>query len=73
MRNSAYLVRGTDDDEAIQKRLKIAEKEIQFQKENPDFFQKLLINDDLPAAYAELKEFLKEDIDHFESTTKEQK
>lgn len=57
--------RGTDDDDAIQRRLKIAEQEIAFQRENPDFFDKLLVNDDLETAYKELKEFLKEDIQGF--------
>eukprot|EP01127_Copromyxa_protea_P001302 TRINITY_DN11327_c0_g1_i1.p1 TRINITY_DN11327_c0_g1~~TRINITY_DN11327_c0_g1_i1.p1 ORF type:complete len:209 (+),score=60.89 TRINITY_DN11327_c0_g1_i1:46-672(+) len=58
--------RGTDNDAAIQGRLAIAEKEIAFQKENPEFFAKVIVNDDLQTAYNELKEFLKEDIENYE-------
>jgi guanylate kinase len=59
--------RGTDDDTAIQTRLKIAEEEIKFQRENSDFFDKVILNDDLETAYKDLKEFLKEDIESYAS------
>ncbi len=68
MRRSFNHNRGTDDDLAIQTRLKIADQEIKFQAESPEFFDKVILNDDLETAYKELKEFLKEDIESYEAS-----
>mmetsp|Transcript_24504 Transcript_24504/g.53306 ORF Transcript_24504/g.53306 Transcript_24504/m.53306 type:complete len:521 (-) Transcript_24504:116-1678(-) len=50
--------RGTETDEKITLRLANARQECQFAKENPDFFGRTLVNDDLDRAYAEFKEFI---------------
>lgn len=49
--------RGTDAEEAIQKRLKQAKEEMKFQEENP-VGAKRVINDDLDRAYKEVKEWV---------------
>jgi len=50
--------RGTEKEEAVVKRLAGAKKEIAFQQENGDFFDLVIVNDDLPVAYDRLKSFI---------------
>ena len=48
--------RETDSDEAIAKRLEAAKKELEYAKTGAH--DKIIINDDLDKAYAELEEFI---------------
>jgi len=48
--------RGTESEERIQKRLKTSAKELRFLKEREEFFDKVLVNDDLQVATEELLE-----------------
>jgi len=51
--------RQTDKEEAIQQRLKQADKEMEFSKQ-PGIHDKIVVNDDLDKAYAECKAFILE-------------
>eukprot|EP00468_Gymnochlora_sp_CCMP2014_P013109 CAMPEP_0167753978 /NCGR_PEP_ID=MMETSP0110_2-20121227/8014_1 /TAXON_ID=629695 /ORGANISM="Gymnochlora sp., Strain CCMP2014" /LENGTH=909 /DNA_ID=CAMNT_0007639805 /DNA_START=59 /DNA_END=2788 /DNA_ORIENTATION=+ len=52
--------RGTESEPKIQKRLKTSKREIEFLKANPEFFDFVLVNDQLEEAVGELREtFLK--------------
>jgi guanylate kinase len=48
--------RGTEDEEAVQKRLSQARKELDFAKTG--VFDKIIVNDDLDRAYKELDEYI---------------
>jgi guanylate kinase len=48
--------RGTEDEEAVQKRLNQARKELDFAKTG--VFDKIIVNDDLDRAYKELDEYI---------------
>lgn len=48
--------RNTDSEEAILKRLETAEKELEYA--NTGAHDKIIVNDDLEKAYAELEEFV---------------
>ncbi|KAF1955599.1 guanylate kinase [Byssothecium circinans] len=50
--------RATDKEEAILKRLKQAEAEMDFAKSKDAPHEKIIVNDDLDKAYAEVKEFI---------------
>lgn len=50
--------RGTDKEEAILKRLKQAEAEMDFAKSPEAPHEKIIVNDDLERAYQEVKEFI---------------
>ncbi|KAF9738356.1 guanylate kinase [Paraphaeosphaeria minitans] len=50
--------RGTDKEEAILKRLKQAEAEMDFAKSPEAPHEKIIVNDDLEKAYKEVKEFI---------------
>ena len=50
--------RGTDKEEAILKRLKQAEAEMEFAKSAEAPHEKIIVNDDLERAYQEVKEFI---------------
>ncbi|KAF2117862.1 P-loop containing nucleoside triphosphate hydrolase protein [Lophiotrema nucula] len=50
--------RGTDKEEAIQKRLAQAKKEIEFAESGDAPHEKIVVNDDLEKAYKEAKEFI---------------
>lgn len=50
--------RGTDKEEAILKRLKQAEAEMDFAKSPEAPHEKIIVNDDLDRAYQEVKEFI---------------
>jgi guanylate kinase len=52
--------RGTDKEEAIQERLKQAEKEIEYSK-TPGVHEKIVVNDDLEKAWSEFREFCLEE------------
>jgi len=49
--------RGTDSEDAIQKRLKQAKVELEYSK-TPGAHDKVVVNDDLEKAYREVKEFI---------------
>jgi guanylate kinase len=49
--------RGTETEEAIQKRLEQALKELEF-AETSGIYDKIIVNDDLKRAYKELEEYL---------------
>lgn len=49
--------RGTDDEDSVKKRLKQADKEMAFAKEE-DVHDKIVVNDDLDSAYQEVKEWV---------------
>ncbi len=49
--------RGTEKEESIQKRLTQAKKELAYSKE-PGAYDRLITNDDLSKAFAELEEFV---------------
>jgi guanylate kinase len=49
--------RGTEKEESIQKRLARAKEELEFSK-TPDMFDKIIVNDHLDKAYAELEGFI---------------
>jgi guanylate kinase len=48
--------RGTEDEEAVQKRLNQARKELDFAKTG--VFDKIIVNDDLDRAYKQLDEYI---------------
>uniref|UniRef100_A0A6B2LK30 Guanylate kinase-like domain-containing protein n=1 Tax=Arcella intermedia TaxID=1963864 RepID=A0A6B2LK30_9EUKA len=50
--------RGTDSTENVEKRLAIAKGELQFLKDNPNFFEHVIVNDDLNEAFKQWKSFL---------------
>lgn len=50
--------RGTDKEEAILKRLKQAEIEMEFAKSPEAPHEKIVVNDDLDKAYKEVREFI---------------
>ncbi|SMR61038.1 unnamed protein product [Zymoseptoria tritici ST99CH_1E4] len=52
--------RGTDKEEAIQERLKQAEKEIAYSK-TPGVHERIVVNDDLEKAWGEFREFCLEE------------
>lgn len=52
--------RGTDSEEAVQKRLAQAEKEMAFAKEE-GAHEKIVINNDLDKAYKEVEEWIVDD------------
>ncbi|EPY34250.1 guanylate kinase [Strigomonas culicis] len=59
--------RGQDNDEMLQKRLATAEKEFAFLEAHPNFFDAVIVNDDLDASYGRLvdaisAEFVKHSI-----------
>lgn len=49
--------RGTESKESLEKRLKQAELELEYSKQD-GAHDKIIVNDDLDKAYAELKEFM---------------
>ena len=50
--------RGTESDDSMQKRIETAERDMQWADENLHLFDKVIVNDDLEQAYAELNAFL---------------
>jgi len=50
--------RGTESEEKVRLRLENAEKEMAFEKANPDFFDAVLVSGDLDAAYARFQDFM---------------
>lgn len=54
---SRLVGRGTETPEALAKRLKIAEGEIEFARHSP-IFSKLLVNDEFESFYAHVKDYL---------------
>lgn len=52
--------RGTETEETLSRRLKQAEVELQY-RDQPGFFDKVIVNDDLNKAYVEFKEFCLKD------------
>jgi guanylate kinase len=48
--------RNTDSDEAVRKRLETAKRELEYAKTGAH--DKIIVNDDLDRAYAELEEFV---------------
>ncbi|EPY34582.1 guanylate kinase [Angomonas deanei] len=48
--------RGADDEETVRVRLATATKEFDFVKRNPDFFDQVIVNDELDKAYKNLVE-----------------
>jgi len=50
--------RGTETEEKVQLRLKNARSEIGFSTEHPDFFDKVIVNNDLEVAYGQFREFM---------------
>jgi len=51
--------RGTEKEDKIQVRLKNAQGEVGFANKQPDFFDKILVNNDLEKAYSEFNGFIK--------------
>ncbi len=49
--------RGTDSEEAVQKRLDQAKNELEY-ADTPGVHDKVIVNDDLEKAYTELEEFI---------------
>ena len=49
--------RGTDDEESVKERLKQADKEMEFSKEE-GVHDKIVVNDDLDRAYKEVEEWI---------------
>eukprot|EP00466_Bigelowiella_natans_P003229 jgi/Bigna1/52947/estExt_Genewise1Plus.C_130165 len=47
--------RGTESEDKILKRLKTSQRELQFLKEKPEFFDKVLLNDEINSATKELR------------------
>ncbi|GAB0138728.1 hypothetical protein EsDP_00006953 [Epichloe bromicola] len=54
--------RGTEDEASIQKRLTQAHKELEYSK-TPGIHDKIIVNDDLDAAYKELEEYIYKPMD----------
>eukprot|EP01126_Amoeba_proteus_P007828 TRINITY_DN1284_c0_g1_i15.p1 TRINITY_DN1284_c0_g1~~TRINITY_DN1284_c0_g1_i15.p1 ORF type:complete len:172 (-),score=23.79 TRINITY_DN1284_c0_g1_i15:93-608(-) len=54
--------RNTESEEKIRSRIAVAKKELLFKDANPEIFDKILVNDVLSVAYAELKDFFARDI-----------
>lgn len=52
-------LRNTDSEEAVRKRLETAEREIEYA--NTGVHDRIIVNDDLEKAYAELEEFVLQD------------
>jgi guanylate kinase len=50
--------RNTDSEEAVLKRLATAEKELEYAQSDANPHDKIIINDNLDKAYAELEEFV---------------
>ncbi|XP_072269115.1 guanylate kinase isoform X2 [Pyxicephalus adspersus] len=59
--------RKTESEESLQKRLQAAREDIEISKE-PGLFDSVIINDDLEAAYDQLKDTLKEEIEKAQSS-----
>ncbi|XP_011311548.1 guanylate kinase isoform X2 [Fopius arisanus] len=58
------LARKTETDESLKRRLAIAGEEIKFGEE-PGNFHRIIVNDDVDKAYAELREFILEEVKRF--------
>lgn len=54
--------RGTESQGSLQKRLAVAQKEMEFASE-PGNFDVVIVNDNLAVAYQQLKDFIKEDVE----------
>jgi THO complex subunit 1 len=50
--------RGSDDKETIQKRLEIAQQELEHSKAEEGFYDKIIVNDDLEMAYKQLENYI---------------
>lgn len=50
--------RGWDDEETIQKRLEIAQQELEHLKAEEGFYDKIIVNDDLEMAYKQLENYI---------------
>lgn len=63
------LGRGTESTESLKKRLDTAQEALDYAEE-PGAYDVIIVNDDLEAAYAKLKELLKTDIEKVLKSTK---
>mmetsp|Transcript_20568 Transcript_20568/g.58266 ORF Transcript_20568/g.58266 Transcript_20568/m.58266 type:complete len:266 (+) Transcript_20568:91-888(+) len=50
--------RGTESEDKLRVRLENARKELAFADTNPEFFEQVLVNDDLQRAYAQFRDFM---------------
>jgi guanylate kinase len=55
--------RGTETDESLKKRLDTAKIELDYEKNEPNAFDHVIVNDNLDVAYSKLKDILKSQID----------
>ena len=55
---SRLLLRNTESPESLDLRLKIAENDSRFAEENPDFYDAIVVNDDVEVAYKKLTSFI---------------
>lgn len=54
--------RGTETEESLRKRLDTAKRELEYEKSVINAFDLVVINDDLEAAYSNLKKFIDDSV-----------
>ena len=56
------LLRNTESPESLDLRLKIAENDVRFAEKNPNFYDAVIVNDDIEVAYKKLTSFILDGI-----------